>query len=267
VKAEQRKDLINLLRKVIYELTGNYYPEERMKILEYKVERLIKDLNLNVSSPEEIVSYFRASPEREKTLIDLMTVPETRFFREKEQLDILFEEVIKDISTLSIASVGCSTGQEPYTLAMIMEKKGISGKIIGMDINVKVLEEARKGVYKSEEIKDIPPDYRDFVYLKDSVMCIKDKIKKRVDFYQANLIRKEDFMPFSGNFGIVFCRNVLIYFDSDSKRIALENLALIMKKKGILVLSSTEILSRELQILFETFKKGKFFFYRKRKNL
>jgi len=213
-----------------------------MRILEYKVERLIKELRLDIDTPERIVSYFLQSEERRKLLIDLMTVPETRFFREREQLEVLFDSSLKNRTFLEMASVGCSTGQEPYTLAMMMEERGVEGTVTGMDINEKVLREARAGVYRADELK----------------------IRKRVRFRQINLIEKRDFEALRGQFDVVLCRNVLIYFDNRSKEIALSNLSTILKSRGVLVLSSTEILSREFQKFFESFKCGKFFFYRKR---
>lgn len=264
MKAEQRRHLSNLLRNVIYELTGNYYPDERMRILEYKVERLIKELRLDIDTPERIVSYFLQSEERRKLLIDLMTVPETRFFREREQLEVLFDSSLKNRTFLEMASVGCSTGQEPYTLAMMMEERGVEGTVTGMDINEKVLREARAGVYRADELKDIPPEYRKFVTLRGRFLEIRPEIRKRVRFRQINLIEKRDFEALRGQFDVVLCRNVLIYFDNRSKEIALSNLSTILKSRGVLVLSSTEILSREFQKFFESFKCGKFFFYRKR---
>ncbi|EDP75402.1 protein-glutamate O-methyltransferase CheR [Hydrogenivirga sp. 128-5-R1-1] len=264
MKAEQRQELVELLRKAIYELTGNYYPDERMKILEYKLERLLKSMNVNADTPEGIISFFLKTPENRKLLIDLMTVPETRFFREKEQLDVLFDNLLKGRYSLEIASVGCSTGQEPYTLAMMMAKRGIGGKVVGMDINEEVLKKARSGVYKASELKDIPEDYRRFVEVKGSLLEIKPDIKSRVEFHQINLIDPATFRPFLCRFDVVFCRNVLIYFSGDSKRRALTNLRSALKRDGYLVISSTEILNREYYDLFEPVKEGRFFFYKKR---
>ncbi len=260
----QKEKLIELLRKTIYELTGNYYPDERMKILEYKVERLLKEHSIDHYPPEKIIAYFLETPERRKILIDLMTVPETKFFRERELLETLFDEVLKNRFILDIASVGCSTGQEPYTLAMMMKKRKISGRIVGMDVNEEVLEKAKKGVYKAEELKDIPPEYREYVEVRGNEIEVKKEIKAFVSFRQANLIKPEDFEPFRNSFDVVLCRNVLIYFDKRSKEIAINNLYRILRRNGILSLSSTEILGKEFKHLFESFKAGKFFFYRKR---
>lgn len=264
VKTEERARLIELLRKMIYDLTGNFYPDERMKILEYKLERLLKSLNLNKLPPEKIISYFMNDSERRRTLIDLMTVPETRFFREREQLEVLFDRVLKGRNSLNLASVGCSTGQEPYTLAMMMVKRGMVGRVIGMDINVKVLERAREGKYRKEELRDIPEEYRDLIISEGGFITVSPKVKRMVEFVEGNLIDPGSFEPFKGSFDVVLCRNVLIYFDKRSKEVALENLRNSMRRDGILVLSSTEILGREFYHLFEPFREGKFTFYRRR---
>ena len=264
MKTEERTRLIELLRKLIYELTGNYYPDERMKILEYKLERLLKETGVSVSSPEEVVSYFMRTPERRRQLINLMTVPETRFFREREQLEVLFDVVLKGKSFLDMGSVGCSTGQEPYTLAMMMASRGIPGRILGMDINEEVLKKARKGIYSLSELKDIPEEYRKFVHVGGSFFEIKRDIRRMVEFRQVNLIEPESFEPLKEKFDVVLCRNVLIYFDNRSKEIALSNLRNSLHRGGVLVLSSTEILGKEFYHLFEPFKEGRFFFYRRR---
>jgi len=263
VKTEEREHLINILRETIYRLTGNYYPDERMKILEYKLERLIKSQNLDGNPPEKIINYFLSSPERKKLLIDLMTVPETRFFREHEQLTALMGGPLRDLNFISILSVGCSTGEEPYTVAMMLKRSGKSGRVVGADINEKVLERARKGIYRHSAMRDIPEEYRGFVEEKAEGIEVIEEIKRIVEFRKVNLIERNDFEALGTVFDAVLCRNVLIYFDASSKRVALENIHSVLRRDGWLVLSSTEILKREYYDLFVPQKSGKFFFYRK----
>ncbi|WP_147424994.1 CheR family methyltransferase [Hydrogenivirga caldilitoris] len=255
---------MELLRKAIYELTGNYYPDERIRILEYKLERLLKRVHMNSTAPENVISSFMRTPENRKLLIDLMTVPETRFFREREQLEVLFDVLLKDKRQLEVASVGCSTGQEPYSIAMLMAKRGINGRVLGLDINEEVLRKARSGVYNLSQLKDIPEEYRGFVEVKGEFFEINPDIKRRVEFRYVNLIESETFEPLKCRCDVVLCRNVLIYFSGDSKRKALLNLKDMLRKGGILVLSSTEILGKEYHDLFKTVKAERFFFYKKR---
>ncbi len=265
MKTEEREHLINILRETIYRLTGNYYPDERMKILEYKMERLIKSQNLDGSPPEKIINYFLSSPERKKLLIDLMTVPETRFFREYEQLTALMGGLLRDLKIINLLSIGCSTGEEPYSLAMMMRKEGKSGRVVGADINEKVLEKARKGQYGAGALEDIPEEYRTFVRKTGRGIEVVEEVRRMVEFRKVNLIEERDFEAMGMTFDAVLCRNVLIYFDASSKRRALENIGRVLKRNGYLALSSTEILQREYHDLFEPVKVGKFFFYRKGK--
>ena len=262
MKGSDRKRILSLLRDLIYQLTGNYYPEERMRIFEYKIERLLKNIGMDRESPEAVMTYFMGKGR--DALIDLMTVPETKFFREREQLEVLLDKVINGIPAPEIASVGCSTGQEPYTVAMMLRRRGRTGRITGFDISLGVLEKARSGIYQIEEIRDIPEDYRDFIRVKGKFFEIKEDIRVMVNFKRANIIDPSDFSGFTGTFDLVLCRNVLIYFDRSSKEAALKNIWTILKREGVLTISSTEILGKEFHDLFEPFKVGKFFFYRRR---
>lgn len=262
MKGSSRRKLIDELRDLIYRITGNYYPDERMRIFEFKIERVLKNMGMEESSPEDVVRYFME--EGRDTLIDLMTVPETRFFREREQLEALADFLIRETKFPEVASVGCSTGEEPYSMAMILASRGVKGRIVGFDISTGVLERARSGIYPPEEIRDIPEEYRGFVILKEKFLEVRQDVRNMVTFRRANLIQESDFAGFRGSFHTVLCRNVLIYFDRSSKRKALTNLHSILKDRGVLVLSSTEILGKEGEDLFEPFKVGKFFFYRRK---
>ncbi|MDQ7038715.1 MAG: CheR family methyltransferase [Aquificota bacterium] len=262
MKGSDRRKLINELRDLIYRITGNYYPEERIRIFEFKIERALKNMGMENSSPEAIVRYFAG--EGRDVLIDLMTVPETRFFREREQLEVLADLLISETKFPEVASVGCSTGEEPYSLAMILASRGVRGRIVGFDISGGVLERARTGIYPPEEIKDIPDEYREFVILKEKFLEVRRDIRSMVTFHRANIIEASDFTGFRSSFHTALCRNVLIYFDKSSKKKALVNLHSILKDGGILVLSSTEILGKEAVDLFDPFKAGKFFFYRRK---
>ncbi len=262
MKGKDRQRLVSMLRDLIYQLTGNYYPEERMRIFEFKIERVLKNMGMEESPPEKVVSYFMS--EGRETLIDLMTVPETRFFREREQLEMLVDNLTKETGFPEIGSVGCSTGQEPYTVAMMLASRGVRGRIVGFDISNGVLERAKAGVYPHEELRDIPEEYRRFVKVKEKFMEVSKEIRSMIVFRRANLIEERDFEEFRGVFHAVLCRNVLIYFDSASKEKALMNIHSILRRQGVLVLSSTEILGKEFYHLFEPFKVGKFFFYRRR---
>ena len=259
-----RNRLVKALREKIYEITGNYYPDERMKILEYKIERLVKKLNVNDASSEEVVRLLTDNGEVLRELIDIITVPETKFFREHEQLKTFFSELLPRERFVILGSAGCSTGQEVYTLAMMMAAQKINGKVIGFDINEHAIRKAEKAVYSHKHVKDIPEEYRVWVDEKPTHIEISPIIKNMTEFKVANLINTGDFIGMMSYFDAVFCRNVLIYFDRNSKSIAFDNIYMMLKDEGYLILSSTEILESVFHDKFEVLKADKFFFYKKK---
>jgi len=260
----EKEKLLDTLRELIYKLTGNYYPDERLKMLEYKVSGMIKEMISSGKKLEDIVDQIIKNEETQKKLINLITVPETRFFRETEQLEIIRKYILPKLEEpLAIASIGCSTGEEAYTMAMILKEEKIRGRITGMDINELALIKAKEGTYSKKALSQIPLSYRKYIEEDENYIKIKDEIKSMVDFKRANLINRKDFERFSGHFHIVMCRNVLIYFDKHSKKKALENINVSLKDRGYLVLSSTEMLTSEFKEGFETVRFEKFTFYRK----
>ncbi len=261
----EKEKLLDTLRQIIYKLTGNYYPDERLKMLEYKVSGIIKEMIASGKKAEDIIEHITKNEEIQKKLINLITVPETRFFRETEQLETVKKYIFPKLrEPLFIASAGCSTGEEAYTIAMMLKVANIRGKVVGMDINEIALSKAKEGIYSSKAISQIPLPYRDFIEEAENYIKIRDEIKQMVEFTRANLISKADFERFREYFHIVMCRNVLIYFDKSSKKTALENIKMSLKEAGFLILSSTEMLTSELKEGFEAVRFDKFMFYRKK---
>ena len=260
------KQTLEELRKIIYELTGNYYPDERLVLLTKKLNVFLgQDVTNNNAEfiklkLEELFKQKKLTPE----ILDIITVPETRFFREKPQLDAFVRHIVPALKPpIKIASFACATGEEPYTLAMMLEIRSIPYQIIGFDINEHYLEKARLGIYPKRELNDIPKEYHHFVEIKDDVMSIKDNLKKNVQFRQLNLIKPEDFAPYKEMFDVAFCRNALIYFNDDSKLRAIRNINYTLKMGGYFAVSMTEVLSRIHTQFFETIKVDGIFFYKK----
>ena len=261
--------LLKSIRDLIYELTGNYYSEDRLHSLKQKIVNLLMDKGVISTEHELDYKIYELMKKREikEELIDHITINETSFFRHKYQLQTFSEhfldKIIKD-PVSKILSAGCSTGEEPYTLAMMIIKKNplITGKrVIGIDISKKVLNIAQKGEYPIRSINYIPEEYRIFVKTEGKMLKIKDIVKNIIDFKQANLI--ENNFNFKSTFSAVFFRNVLIYFTLDKKRKALMNIHSALRNRGILVLAPTEKVEQENFDLFKPIKVGKFVFYEK----
>ncbi len=261
---------IKNVRDLVYTLTGNYYSEDRLHSLKQKITAMLKDKG-EISSDKELdnkIHILLRKKELADELIDYITINETSFFRHRQQLQTFADNFLDDILKNPIGkilSAGCSTGEEPYTLAMIMLKRKptlTEKRVIGIDISSRALETAKKGEYPARSINYIPEEYRKFVQIDGRLLKIKENVKSIVDFHKGNVVANA--CLFKSRFSAVFFRNVLIYFTPEKKRKALENLYNSLKPDGILVLAPTENIGQENSDLFEPFKINKFTFFRKK---
>lgn len=181
---------------------------------------------------------------------DAMTTNETFFFRDKTPFDILRDVALPEIiarkkgQPIRIWCAAASTGQEPYSIAMLMDEAapklgGASVEIFGTDISDRCLEKASAGVYTQFEVQRGLPIQMLLKHFekKDDVWRIKDRIRSMVKYRKANLL--DGFSAF-GKFDIVFCRNVLIYFDPATKKQVLERIAVQTVDPGYLFLGAAE---------------------------
>ena len=178
--------------------------------------------------------------------INYLTINVSEFYRNPNQW-VLFEnkilrEVFKDrnLSELKIWSSACSTGDEPYTIAMILNKYLPLEKIsvLATDIDLEAINKAKIGVYPSRSLKDLPKEYLDkhFRKVDDDTFQISDKIRRCVNFKQLNLL--ED--PYPKGTDIIICRNVLIYFTEEAKNYIMKRFSESLKNNGVLFIGSTE---------------------------
>jgi len=191
------------------------------------------------------------------TLINKISTNHTFFMREvdhfyyfRDKVLPYFKMQIKD-KDLRIWSAGCSSGEEPYTLAMIIdeyfgkEKYTWDTKILATDISTKVLEKAQKGIYSYEDIQALPNLWKS-TYLKkltESNWEISGKIKSEIIFRKLNLM--DEVFPFKKKFHVIFCRNVMIYFDTKTKRELIQKFYNSMEPGGYLFIGHSEALNRE----------------------
>lgn len=184
-------------------------------------------------------------------ITDALTTNETFFFRDKTPFDLLRENVLPAIlkkkgamARIRIWCAAASTGQEPYSIAMLLDElrtigRGCEAEIVATDISDRVLEKARAGVYSQFEVQRGLPIQNLAKYFEKSgeMWRINDKIRSMVRFQRHNLL--EDCRHL-GRFDVVFCRNVLIYFDIDQKKAAMERIATNMTEDGFLLLGAAE---------------------------
>lgn len=183
-----------------------------------------------------------------RNFTNILTTNKTSFFREGAHFDFLIDSVLPEwkksgADTLRIWSCASSTGEELYSLSMAVDPffKSLKCEILGTDIDTEVLAYARNGVYRAEQIEDIPEAYRLHVKIGCQEiagwMRIENEIKHRVHFESHNLMdKRED----TEGFDIIFCRNVLIYFDKPTTEEVVENLRSQLRPGGYLFVSHSE---------------------------
>ncbi len=193
------------------------------------------------------------------TLVDKISTNHTFFFRENEHFDFLsgniLPNIIKEIQNRNKPAVriwcaGCSSGEEPYTFAMVLSeffKSNIGDIDIGIlatDISVSALEKAVAGIYPAERMELVPPAYRKkyFTPLKDGNWEVKSTLKEMVLFRRLNLIRPD--FPFKNLFQLISCRNVMIYFDKETQRALISRFHRYTEPNGFLFIGHSETLDR-----------------------
>lgn len=190
-------------------------------------------------------------------LVDGITTNHTYFMREADHFMFFRDVVIPYLKNtvrnkdLRIWSAGCSTGEEPYTLAMILDES-LSGekamwdkKILATDISGRVLDKARSGIYSSDEIASVPAGWKVSYfnkYDKDNVI-VAESIKSEVLFRRFNLM--DQIFPFRKKFHVIFCRNVMIYFDTKTKNELINKFYDLTEYGGYLFIGHSESINRE----------------------
>lgn len=242
------------LRNLIADLCGLDFQEDSKSIFERRIFSRIQALNL--PSPRDYYFFLKFSPKRNdelEKLINILTTNETYFFREKYQLRAFQEEILPEIyerkkreRKIRIWSAGCSTGEEPYTIAIILKEKKIfdnwQKEIFASDINTDVLQKARAGIYEFNSFRDTEPRFiKEYFRFSGGKYEIVPEIKNSVNFGKLNLL-DSDKVKMLGPFDVVFCRNVLIYFTKEAKKKVVNSFFHALLNGGYLLLGHAESL-------------------------
>jgi chemotaxis protein methyltransferase CheR len=231
--------------------SGLVLTPEKTYLVESRLAPLARREGL--ASTEDLVRHVRARRDERlvEAIIDAMTTNETFFFRDKTPFDLLKEAILPALavrrgpsSRLRILCAAASTGQEPYSIAMLLDQNpglthGAQVEIIATDISDRVLEKAKAGIYSQFEVqRGLPIQMLMKYFDKDGeTWRINDRLKSHIQFRRHNLL---DDMRSFGKFDVVFCRNVLIYFDQPTKRAVLEKIAAQLAPDGFLVMGAAE---------------------------
>lgn len=197
--------------------------------------------------------------------INYLTINVSEFYRNPEQWNLLENEILPYLfqkfgNNLKIWSAACSTGDEPYSLVMLLSKFiPLSRiKVLATDIDAQVLEKARLGLYNVKSLKGLPEEFvkKYFKEVNEKTYQISDSIKACVEFKQHNLLLD----AYPSNCDLIVCRNVLIYFTEEAKDNIYKNFNLALKKDAILFVGSTEQIIQPQNLNFTSYKS---FFYKK----
>lgn len=243
-----KDDTFRQIAEFIYARSGIFIPETKKYLVENRLLKLIEDYNLR--GYDELLYMVKYSPNGRELdrLFDAITTNETYFFREPQQFDVLMDVLVPKLTagkgSIKVWSAACSSGEEPYTVSILMKEKtkGIRTEIIGTDLSHRALESAQNGLYTSYSVRNVPPPYMSkYFRQRGQDYALDPFIKSTVRFKSANLMDDRRGLEFS-NFDVVFCRNVLIYFDDRAKKKVSSLLYDSLKPGGYLIIGSSESL-------------------------
>lgn len=246
-------DEFRLFRDLIHNECGIFLKEAKRDFLKAKIEKRLNVLNMN-----SYFNYYRLIKDENNRrelceLLDIITINETYFFRNTPQFEILREKTIPELVAqkqktgnynLTMWSAGCSTGEEPYSMA-IEALEAISGisfwnvQIIASDISMRCIEIAHDGAYSAERLKDVPEKYLQKYFIRSGDFYhVTDAVKRLVIFDFHNL-KHENGLE---NVDVIFCRNVMIYFDVEEQKRIVARFQNALNVGGYLFLGHAESL-------------------------
>jgi chemotaxis protein methyltransferase CheR len=238
-------------QRLIYEIAGIALADTKKVLLMGRLGRRLKALGL-----PSFGEYYRyvdsgSDPGERQTMVDLLTTNETYFFREETHFDFLRQVVLPRHlpgQSLEVWSAAASTGEEIYTLAMVLaDEQGVDGpwSILGSDISTQVLGVAQRGLYRMDRVRGLPQACLRKYFLKgvrsqEGTILVAPELRRHTRFMQINLNKT---LPAIGKFHVIFLRNVMIYFDNGTKREVVERIVDKLHPGGYLIVGHSESLS------------------------
>jgi len=251
-----KREEFTILRDIVYEKAGIYFSDNKAYLLENRLKNRLSELNL--STFEDYYYYLRygdKSAEELYNLFDAVTTNETSFFRNQAQLEML-RSILRGCylnggqrsEVLRVWSAGCSTGEEPYTIAIIILElletfqEVRPFEVFGTDISRKAIASAERAVFNGYAMRNVDGRIKEKYFVKaKNGYAIKESVRRFVKLGFLNLNDAAGYRKFS-HMDIIFCRNVLIYFDDAMKRKVVDHLHTALKPGGHLFLGHSESL-------------------------
>jgi len=228
------------LSRLVYATSGICLPETKLGLVKARIAKRLRVLRINTAN--EYISLIRHDSNEFRNFIDAMTTNHTFFFRENGHFEFILRHV-DNARHLDVWSAACSTGEEPYSLAVQLLDNAYNFHVYASDISDSVLKIARKGIYPKEKAQKIPlPILRK--YFKQGRDEWKDYVKVRGEVKKFTSFGKHNLLSSSSRqqYDIIFCRNVMIYFDNETRQKVVLNLCKALKAKGYLFVGMSESL-------------------------
>lgn len=240
-----------------------------INLAEYKEAQMKRRLTtLRMKKGFDSFAVFYEAMMKDKALfhefLDRMTINVSEFWRNPNRWEVLQDKILPALTSrnsgqLKVWSAACSTGEEPYTLAMILAEKGLLARtsILATDIDDGALNKAKEGMYLERSLKDVPPAVASRYFTEEGHLYrFSDSLKKEVNFQKQNLLTDR----FDSGFDLIVCRNVMIYFTEEAKHKLYTKFAASLKPGGFLFVGSTEQIFNSIQYGLES---SETFFYQK----
>ena len=246
------------LRSLIYEQSGINLNAEKKTMLELRIKRRLRSLDLN-SFAQYCEYLFGPHGQKEEIvhLLDVVSTNKTDFFREPEHFEFLVQKAIPDLMArnqsgrpLLVWSAGCSTGEEPYTLAMVLNEcalaqPGFRFRVLATDISTTVLAKADRGVFSVEVVGPVPTDLRRKYFMRSrardsNLLRVVPELRQLVEFRRLNFMDAD--FGLSQKADAIFCRNVIIYFDRATQEQIIQKLAAQLVPGGYAFVGHSETL-------------------------
>jgi chemotaxis protein methyltransferase CheR len=250
-----RRDEFRLLRDLVNRRSGMYFEDTSFFVFERRLRERVRALDLaDFTSYYQYLRFHPRGPEELDEAIDALVTNETYFFREEYQLRAFAADVLPRLRAqaegghrrrLVIWSAGCSTGEEVYTLAILVLRsrlfEGWDVRVFGNDISRRVLGIARRAVYPRHSFRAMPPQYDEYFEPDPGGRRVAERVRALCQFGHFNLMERER-AAVLGRVDAIFCRNVLIYFDTESRRKVIESFYDRLQPGGFLMLGHSESL-------------------------
>jgi len=244
-----------LFQRLIYRLAGISLSDQKKVLLVGRLTRRLKHFGLDTFAQYYRLLASGEHPEEVQKMVDLLTTNETYFFREPQHFDFLATLASlatrasqrRDSRPFRVWSGACSSGEEPYSVAMVLAEQlpNTPWEVVASDISLTVLQRAQAGIYPLERTQGIPPALLKKYCLKgvraqEGTLLVNAQLRQRVHFRQINLTQPIEGI---GQFDVIFLRNVMIYFDAETKRQVVHNMLPALRPDGHFIVGHSESLN------------------------